>query len=284
MSEPGRLIRDYYDGRARGDRAAVEAALADDVVWHDPYPPPHGGDLEGRSAVLRDVFDAAGELTAGTGRFWLIDQVVIGSFVVALVGWTTEYRRRRIESRELAVYQVADDRIAEAWFYPEDAEESWRFFADPPGAEPPEELTGTAYRFMDQLVRVRATAAQTRGAFGMVDIETPPGSGPPPHRHTRDDEVLVVLRGRLVAVVGDERTKLEPGDLVLFPKGRAHGYRAGGEPLRHMNLVFPGGFEQYFAEAGRRVEAGRQLDSTTLGDLAARYGVTLLGPARRDAD
>jgi ketosteroid isomerase-like protein/quercetin dioxygenase-like cupin family protein len=277
MSDPGRLIRDYYDGRARGDRAAVEAALADDVAWHDPYPPPHGGDLVGRTAVLRDVFDAAGELTAGTGRFWLVDLVAIGMLAVALVGWTAEYRRRRIETRELAVYRVADDRIAEAWFYPEDPEESWRFFADPPGAELPAGLSGTPYRFMDQLVRVRATADQTRGAFGLVDIETPSGSGPLHHRHARDDEVLVVLRGRLLAVVGDERTELSSGDLLLLPKRIAHGYRASAGPLRHMNLVCPGGFEQFFAEADRRVEKGSQLDPTTLGDLAAQYGVTLLG-------
>jgi quercetin dioxygenase-like cupin family protein/ketosteroid isomerase-like protein len=276
MSDPGRLIRDYYDARARADRAAVEAVLADDVAWHDPYPPPHGGDLEGRAAVLRDIFDAAAELTAGTGRFWLVDQVVIGMLAVALVGWAAEYRGRRIEARELAIYRVVDDRIAEAWFYPEEPEESWRFFANDADAEPPVGLSGTPHRFMDQLVRVRATAEQTQGVFGLVDIETPPGGGPPPHRHARDDEVLVVLRGRLHAIVGDERTELSSGDLVLLPRGVAHGYRAGAESLRHMNLVCPGGFELFFAEADRRVEAGRPLDPTTLGNLAARFGVTLL--------
>ena len=60
------VIRAFYEARARGDRACVRELMAEDIAWHDPYPPPHGGDLHGRDAVLRDVFDAAGELTGGT--------------------------------------------------------------------------------------------------------------------------------------------------------------------------------------------------------------------------
>jgi quercetin dioxygenase-like cupin family protein/ketosteroid isomerase-like protein len=280
VSDSSRLIRAYYEARARGDRTSVATSLADAVAWHDPYPPPHGGDIQGRDAVLRDVFDAAGELTGGSSRFWLVDQLSVDDLVVALVGWSSAYRGRVIDTRELAVYRVADDVIAEAWFYPEEPMESWRFFAREADAEPAEErLAGAAYRFVDQLVRVRATGAETGGAFGLVDIETPAGAGPPPHRHADEDEMLVVLRGTLNLTIGPDRREVESGHLVHLPRQVDHGYRAGSEPLRHLNLVQPAGFEAFFLEAGTPIgDTRRSLDPVALGVMASRYGVTLLGP------
>jgi quercetin dioxygenase-like cupin family protein/ketosteroid isomerase-like protein len=286
VSDPGRLIRDFYDARARHDRGGTAALLAEAVAWHDPYPPPHGGDLQGRDAVLRDVFDAAGELTAGSTQLWLVDQLSVGDLVVALVGWSSAYRGRVMESRELAVYRIADDGIAEAWFYPEKPMESWRFFADAADAEPSEEvLTGTGYRFLHQLVRVRATGARTGGAFGLVDIETPANAGPSPHRHRDEDEVLVVLRGLLTVTIGPDRREVEPGQLVRLARGVDHAYQGGAEPLRHLNLVEPAGFEEFFVEAGTRVDqAPLALDPAEMAVVANRYGVTLLGPVPHQGD
>lgn len=279
VSESSQLIRDFYGARALSDRATIAAILADDVAWHDPYPPPHGGDLHGRAPVLQEVFDAAGELTGGSAHLWLVDQLALGDLVVALVGWSSAYRGRQIESRELAAYRIATGRIAEAWFYPEEPIQAWSFFAGADDPEPSEELlAGEAYRFIDLLVRVRATGEQTGGAFGLVDIETPAGAGPPLHRHTREDEVLIVLRGRLIARIGPDRREVEPGHLVDLPRGVDHGYQAGALPLRHLNLVHPAGFERFFVEVGARVgNAPRALDPPALATVADRYGVALLG-------
>jgi quercetin dioxygenase-like cupin family protein/ketosteroid isomerase-like protein len=280
VTDPSRLVRDFYEARASTDRAAVIALLAEDVAWHDPYPPPHGGNLHGRTAVLREVFDAAGELTGGSGHLWLVGQLALGELVLALVGWSSTFRGRTMESRELAVYRLADGSIAEAWFYPEEPLQAWRFFADTGAPEPSEELlVGRAHRFMDQVVRVRATGEQTGGAFGLVDIETPAEAAPPRHRHTREDEVLVVLRGRLTCSIGSDQRDADTGQLVHLPRGVEHGYQARAEPLRHLNLVHPAGFERFFAEVSSPVgEASSTLDPRELDALASRYEVRLLEP------
>ncbi len=124
------LVRRFYAARARGDRDTVAQMLAEDVAWHDPYPPPHGGDLKGRNAVLRDVFDAAGELTGGSTRLWLEQVVATGRHVASLVGWSSAYRGQTMEGRELAVFHVEGGRIVEAWFYPEDPEAVLAFFGE----------------------------------------------------------------------------------------------------------------------------------------------------------
>jgi quercetin dioxygenase-like cupin family protein len=220
-----------------------------------------------------------GELTAGSSRLWLIRQLRLGDLVVALVGWSSAYRGDEMESRELAVYRVARDDIAEAWFYPELPVESWRFFANATDGEPSEQhLAGAGHRFMNQLVRVRATGAQTGRAFGLVEIETPPGAGPPPHRHADEVEALVVLRGTLTVTIGPDRRDVGSGELALLPRAE-HGYQAGSEPLRHLKLVQPAGFEEIVVEVGTRVdETPRAMDPEELSLMASRYGVTLLRP------
>lgn len=204
----------------------------------------------------------------------------VGDLIVALVGWSSAYRGDEMESRELAIYRMAHDGIAEAWFYAEQPVRSWRFFADAADAEPSEQhLAGAGHRFMNKLVRVRATCAQTGRAFGLVEIETPPGAGPPPHRHAGEDEALVVLRGTRTVTIGPDRRDVESGELVLLPRGVEHAYQAGSEPLRHLNLVQPAGFEEFFAEVGTRVdESPRAIDVGELSVMASRYGVTTLGP------
>jgi ketosteroid isomerase-like protein len=125
---PDTLIRAFYDARARGDRAAVRQMLASDVRWHDPYPPPHGGDLVGADAVLHDVVDAAAVITGGSTRLELRQVIADGMLAVALVRWSATVDGRTMHGQEAAVYKVADDRIVEAWFHPADPAASDAFF------------------------------------------------------------------------------------------------------------------------------------------------------------
>jgi ketosteroid isomerase-like protein len=58
MSESNlRVVKDVYAAYDRGDLDAVLAALADDIVWTNPYPPhvPLAGVFEGHAAFRRFV-------------------------------------------------------------------------------------------------------------------------------------------------------------------------------------------------------------------------------------
>jgi len=123
------LIHAFYDARARGDRLAVRAQLADDVRWHDPYPPPHGGDLVGADQVLADILDAAAVITGGSTRLTLQRVIADGVLAVALVRWTATVGDRSMSGQEAAVYKIIDGRIAEAWFHPADPAASDAFFS-----------------------------------------------------------------------------------------------------------------------------------------------------------
>jgi ketosteroid isomerase-like protein len=123
------LIRQLYDARARNDRETIREILAEDVSWHDPYPPPHGGDLVGVDAVFRDIFDKAGELTDGTTRLRLHDVIADDELAIGLVYWSSTYRGRAMEGKEVAIYRIRGGKVVEAWFHAPDGAASDAFFA-----------------------------------------------------------------------------------------------------------------------------------------------------------
>src|ERR1700754_3843878 len=43
----------------------------------------------------------------------------------------------------------------------------------------------------------KAPPEPTAGAFALVEASVPPGGGPPPHLHTREDEAFYLLDGEL---------------------------------------------------------------------------------------
>lgn len=124
------LIRRFYQARDVRDLVAVRETLAPNVAWHDPYPPPHGGDLVGADAVIAQIIEAADRITGGTTRLALFDVLANASRAVAIVDWSTTIRGRQMTGRELAHYEVRDGRIVEAWFYPGDRAASDQFFSD----------------------------------------------------------------------------------------------------------------------------------------------------------
>ena len=97
LTDSESVVRRFYAARA----AAIGTPCV--TCWQTtsrgtiPYPPPHGGDLRGRDAVFRDVFDAAGELTGGTTRLWIEHVLATGRHVAALVGWSSTFRGRSMQ-------------------------------------------------------------------------------------------------------------------------------------------------------------------------------------------
>lgn len=122
------LVRRLYQARVADDRDTIRSILAQDIAWHDPYPPPHGGDLVGLDAVFRDVFDKAGELTQGSTRLWPHAIVADDDLAVALVYWTSTFRGRTMNGKEVAIYRIEAGKIVEAWFHPADRAASDAFF------------------------------------------------------------------------------------------------------------------------------------------------------------
>jgi quercetin dioxygenase-like cupin family protein len=96
----------------------------------------------------------------------------------------------------------------------------------------------------------------------------------PPHRHQYEDEVSYVLEGRIAVLQGDEVTVVGPGSYVVKPRGIFHTFwNPGYETARHIEIIAPGGFENYFTELAPLVPANAPADIPGVLALAQRYGL-----------
>ena len=132
-----------------------------------------------------------------------------------------------------------------------------------PGHGQTVEVAGDSYRFL-------ATGAGTDGSYFMMETIVPPGGGPPPHMHAREEEGFYVLEGEIDFMAEDKTIRAGPGSFLNMPKTTPHALRNNTDrPARMLVICAPAGIEHFFAEAdGRPPEA--------LGEIAARYGITIL--------
>lgn len=122
---------------------------------------------------------------------------------------------------------------------------------------------------------IKVSHEQTEGSVSIVEHTLAPGLlGAPSHRHAREDETSYVLEGILTVRIGGEVATVKPGEMVVKPRGVFHAFwNAGEEPVRFLEVISPGGFEDYFPELARIVSAGSPPDMGAIIALGARYGL-----------
>ena len=90
------LVRSWFVAQARGDEAAVRAALADDVVWHVPGRSPLSADYRGPDEVLAFLARPR-ELSNGTVRPQILDVMAGDDYAIALVRVHAEREGKKLD-------------------------------------------------------------------------------------------------------------------------------------------------------------------------------------------
>jgi quercetin dioxygenase-like cupin family protein len=140
-------------------------------------------------------------------------------------------------------------------------------------------VVGDVYRFL-------ATGADTNGKYALWEALVPPGGGPPPHVHSREEEGFYILEGEITFTVAGERVVARTGAFANMPVGTPHSFKNGGDrPARMLISVAPAGLEQMFFEVGVPLAEGATTASPPTKDeierllaVAPSYGVEILVP------
>jgi quercetin dioxygenase-like cupin family protein len=103
--------------------------------------------------------------------------------------------------------------------------------------------------FIGTLNRVVTTAAETNGAFGLMEQWAPAGFSPPLHVHHREDSAIVLLDGELLVQRGDEVFLATPGGAVFLPRNVPHSFLVTSDQAHLYELVTPGGIEGFHIDA-----------------------------------
>lgn len=140
-------------------------------------------------------------------------------------------------------------------------------------------VVGDVYRFL-------ATGEDTNGKYALWEALVPPGGGPPPHVHSREEEGFYVLESEITFTVGDEKAMATAGTFINMPVGTPHSFRNESDrPARMLISVAPAGLEKMFFEVGVPLAEGAttappptQDEIERLLAVAPKYGVEIRLP------
>src|SRR5881398_2412841 len=134
-------------------------------------------------------------------------------------------------------------------------------------------VVGDVYRFL-------ATGEDTNGKYALWEAIVPPGGGPPPHVHSREEEGFYVLEGEITFTVNGERAVATAGTFANMPVGTPHSFKNESDrPAKMLLSVAPAGLEQMFFEFGVPLPEGsttalppKKEENEKLLAVAPRYG------------
>lgn len=153
-----------------------------------------------------------------------------------------------------------------------------------PVIRPPNEgrtvaVVGDVYRFL-------AVGEETDGKYAVWEAVVPPGGGPPPHVHSREEEGFYILEGEITFRIGEKSLVATAGMFANMPVGTPHSFKnETNRPAKMLISVAPAGLEKMFFEVGQPVPLGSTTaplptkeDIEKLLAVAPRYGVEIRLP------
>ena len=139
------------------------------------------------------------------------------------------------------------------------------------------------------LVSQMAGTADNDGAFDLVISKVRRGTEPPPHVHSREDEVFYILSGQMNFYVDGEVFAVTSGECMFLPRGVPHAFFVTSEDVHTITLLTPGGFLDALNRMNApatRMEVPTDVDLVTYANVDLtetikvfeQYGVRLLAP------
>ena len=156
-------------------------------------------------------------------------------------------------------------------------------------ARPSEDKTLAQVGMGGNTYTILLTGEDTAGHYTLIDMQVPPGGGPPLHRHDFE-EMFIVLDGEVELTFRGQHATARAGETANVPAGAPHAFRnAADRPARLLCVCSPPGFEDFILAVGdplmSRTEPPPELDEAakaariaTQKALAAQYRIEVLQP------
>jgi quercetin dioxygenase-like cupin family protein len=125
-------------------------------------------------------------------------------------------------------------------------------------------------------------SAATNGQLMVGRFDVSEGEAPPFHKHTREDEVFMLISGTARVWVDDQEHELKEGGIIFLPRDIPHAYRITSAKADLLMINTPGGIEGMFRETGRDRSTPRPAGLELKPDpaISQKYGNIIVGPPR----
>jgi len=136
-------------------------------------------------------------------------------------------------------------------------------------------MGGKAYQLGPLKLAFKRNEGEGEGSYSLFESLEPPGRSVALHRHPAFQETFIVLEGRFEFEVAGERRSLGQGEMLVIPRGAAHGFTCTSpEPGRMLTISTPAGvFEAFVADISAANIGGSEAEARA---VFARHSLELL--------
>jgi quercetin dioxygenase-like cupin family protein len=124
--------------------------------------------------------------------------------------------------------------------------------------------------YMNSLTTYLAEKKDTDGQFGLMEAVLVPGNEPPPHIHSREDELYYVLEGEFDVYAGEDACKVKQGECIFLPRLIPHAFKIRSPKLKVLLILTPAGLEAAFrsmASPAERLDLPSGMQTYATADL-----------------
>jgi mannose-6-phosphate isomerase-like protein (cupin superfamily) len=131
---------------------------------------------------------------------------------------------------------------------------------------------------------LKISGGDTHGIYSVWEIQVDPNSGPPLHKHSKEDEAFYVLEGIFSFSDGIEETKADKGQFIYLPRGKFHTFKnIDSMSGKLLVIINPPRFEGFFQEIGIPIDSKLSFQPPritssmieTVVKTGARYGLEI---------
>jgi quercetin dioxygenase-like cupin family protein len=124
-------------------------------------------------------------------------------------------------------------------------------------------------------VTFHLTGRETGGKYTLFTNVTPPGGGPPPHRHGNEDELFLVVEGQASFYYEGKWAEVPAGTSIFMPRNSIHTFKNTGDaPLKLMIQTSPSGFETFFTRCAEEFNKPGGPDMKRILEISAEHGIS----------
>jgi quercetin dioxygenase-like cupin family protein len=130
-------------------------------------------------------------------------------------------------------------------------------------------------RVFADTITIKIPSEMTNGEYSISEDITPPGTGAPPHKHTREVETFIVLEGEYEFQCDERKFKGSKGAMVVMPKEIPHAFKnAGNTTGKTLVVLVPGGMEKVFEDLSAMPPGPPDIGK--INAITMKYGVEFL--------
>lgn len=159
-----------------------------------------------------------------------------------------------------------------------------------PTIEQPAEVPtgdGAHHHFLNHLATVKVGAGESVSGLNATEFTAPRGFGPPLHVHREEDELMLVIDGRVRLEFGGDVVFAETGSMVSLPCGIPHTFQVESDTARMLTVAAgrktAPSFDRFVATLGVALDDARipepvEIDPGHVAAVCADHGIEVLGP------